>query len=229
MPGDTATAPVELILVRHGETDWNRELRFQGHIDVPLNDMGHEQARRIGLRVSREAVDHVISSDLLRAQQTAAPAASLLSLPVATTVALREQAFGIVDGMRSEDIQREHPLAWEEWLLFREDHGLPGGESPRQFHDRIAGALQAIAHEHAGRTVLVVTHGGVLDMVWRIAHGLSLSGPRRSIIPNAAFNRVRVASVEASLRVDVEVWAEVDHLDALPPQPVYDQQRHLKG
>ena len=63
----------DLILIRHGETDWNRELRFQGHIDVPLNDMVHEQARRLGLRMAREKAQHLVSSDLMRCQQTAAP------------------------------------------------------------------------------------------------------------------------------------------------------------
>ncbi|MBU2409532.1 MAG: histidine phosphatase family protein, partial [Gammaproteobacteria bacterium] len=76
----------ELILIRHGETDWNRQLRFQGHIDVPLNDVGHEQARRVGERVASESVQHLVCSDLMRTQQTAAPASIKLGLDVVTSI-----------------------------------------------------------------------------------------------------------------------------------------------
>jgi probable phosphoglycerate mutase len=220
--------PTEIILIRHGETDWNRELRFQGHIDVPLNDTGHEQARRLGLRLAGEPVQHLISSDLMRAQQTAAPAARQLELDVITSVALREQNFGIVEGMRADEIQSLHPRAWEDWLQFREDHAMPEGESARQFHARIIEALGGIATAHPGQKVLVVTHGGVLDMVWRTARGLGLSGPRRSEIPNAGFNRIRMADAATPERIEIVDWADTRHLADLPPQPTYDQSRHLR-
>jgi probable phosphoglycerate mutase len=218
----------EIILIRHGETDWNRELRFQGHIDVPLNDTGHEQARRLGLRLAGEPVQQLISSDLMRAQQTAAPAARQLELDVITSAALREQHFGIVEGMRADEIQRLHPRAWEDWLQFREDHAMPEGESARQFHARIIEALGGIATAHAGLKVLVVTHGGVLDMVWRTARGLGLNGPRQSEIPNAGFNRIRMTDAAAPERIEIVDWADTRHLADLPPQPTYDQSRHLR-
>lgn len=218
----------ELILIRHGETDWNRELRFQGHIDVPLNDLGHEQARRLGLRVAGEPVHHLLCSDLMRAQQTAAPAAQHLNLEVLTSAALREQSFGVVEGMRAGDIQRLHPRAWEDWLQFREDHAMPEGESAVQFHARIIEALGSVAQRYAGRIVMVVTHGGVLDMVWRTAQGLGLNGPRQSEIPNAGFNRIRIADAERPERIEIVDWADIGHLADLPAQPTYDQSRHLK-
>ncbi|MFS2100608.1 histidine phosphatase family protein [Variovorax sp. Varisp85] len=229
MPTPKPDTTTDLILIRHGETAWNRELRFQGHADVPLNDIGHEQARRIGLRLAGEsAVQHVISSDLMRAQQTAAPAASQLSLPVVTSAALREQFFGVVEGMRSDEIQNLHPRAWEEWLEFREDHAMPEGETAREFHARIIAALGGIAAAHRGQHLIVVTHGGVLDMVWRTARGLSLSGPRRSDIPNAGFNRIRIADPAEPEAIEIVEWADTRHLADLPPQPTYDQTRHLK-
>jgi probable phosphoglycerate mutase len=229
MPTPKPDTTTDLILIRHGETAWNRELRFQGHADVPLNDIGHEQARRIGLRLAGEsAVQHIISSDLMRAQQTAAPAASQLSLPVVTSAALREQFFGVVEGMRSDEIQNLHPRAWEEWLEFREDHAMPEGETAREFHARIIAALGGIAAAHRGQHLIVVTHGGVLDMVWRTARGLSLSGPRRSDIPNAGFNRIRIADPAEPEAIEIVEWADTRHLADLPPQPTYDQTRHLK-
>jgi len=218
----------DLILIRHGETDWNRELRFQGHIDVPLNDLGHEQARRLGLRVAGEPVQHLVCSDLMRAQQTAAPAAQQLGLDVVTSAALREQHFGVVEGMRADEIQQLHPRAWEDWLQFREDHAMPEGESALQFHARIIEALGRIAAMHAGRQLMIVTHGGVLDMVWRTARGLGLNGPRQSEIPNAGFNRIRIADPAHPEVIEIVDWADTRHLADLPAQPTYDQSRHLR-
>ncbi|MGI4779528.1 MAG: histidine phosphatase family protein [Janthinobacterium lividum] len=222
----TASTATEIILVRHGETAWNRELRFQGHVDIPLNDAGHEQARRVGLRLAGEPVDHVFSSDLMRAQQTAAPVARQLGSKVVTQAGLREQHFGVVEGLRGEDIRQLHPRAWEEWLEFREDHAMPGGESAQQFHARAIGALGAVAAAHAGKILLVVTHGGVLDMVWRTARGLGLNGPRQSDIPNAGINRIRLADPARPTEIEILDWADTRHLADLPPQPVYDQRRH---
>lgn len=228
MTTQTSTT-TELILIRHGETDWNRELRFQGHIDVPLNDTGHEQARRLGLRLQGEPVQYVVCSDLMRTQQTTAPSAQLLGLPVQTTVSLREQHFGVVEGLRAEDIQAQHPRAWEDWLLFNADRGMPGGESTRQFHGRVMAALTDIARQHLGNTVLVVTHGGVLDMVWRTARGLGLDGPRQSDIPNAGVNRIRLDDATRPETLQILGWADTAHLQGLAPQPVYDQRRHQKA
>jgi probable phosphoglycerate mutase len=211
----------ELILIRHGETDWNRELRFQGHVDVGLNAVGLEQARRLALRLAGETAHRVYASDLLRTRQTAQPLSLTLGLDVQAMAGLREQNFGIVDGMRVDDIKAEHPEAWAGWLRFDEHHCMPGGETTREFHARVMAALQQIALSHGGETVVVVTHGGVLDMVYRTARALGLNGPRQSDIPNAGLNRVRVR--EGS--VEIISWADIAHLADLPPQPVYDQKK----
>lgn len=218
----------EFILVRHGETDWNREMRFQGQIDIPLNATGHEQARRLAHRLAADGVqiDALRCSDLVRAQQTAAPLQGAL-LPAAvgpldTDMRWREQSFGRMEGLRVPEIQRDHAEAWAQWLRFDPDGGMPGGETARQFHTRVLDALQQLAQAQQGRTVMVVTHGGVLDMVWRTAQNLGLAGPRRSAIPNAAYNRVRV---NADGGIDILRWADARHLEGLPEQPVYDQTR----
>ena len=106
---------------------------------------------------------------------------------------------------------------------------MPEGETAREFHARIVAALGTIAGAHRGQHLIVVTHGGVLDMVWRTAHGLSLSGPRRSEIPNAGFNRIRIADPAAPEAIEIVEWADTRHLADLPPQPTYDQTRHLKN
>ena len=209
----------ELILVRHGETDWNRELRFQGHVDVDLNAIGLEQARRVAARLATERVRGVYASDLMRARQTADPVAAQLGVATNTHTDLREQSFGAVDGMRVADIKEQHPTAWEGWLRFEEDYCMPGGETTRQFHARVVDAVHRIAAEHRGAAVIVVTHGGVLDMIYRTARALPLSGPRQSLIPNAGLSRVVVRSD----RIEIVSWADTAHLADLPPQPVYDQ------
>lgn len=219
----------ELILIRHGETDWNRELRFQGHVDVPLNATGHEQARRLAERLAADqlVVDHLVCSDLTRTRQTATPSLQVLfpalHIDTLTDSSLREQSFGIVDGLRVDDIKADHADAWNQWLRFEADYGMPGGETTRQFHARVMDAVRRIAQQYLGQTVMVVTHGGVLDMVWRTARGTGLDGPRQSDIPNAGLNRVRIDGDV----VDVLDWADVRHLANLPEQPVYDQKKLL--
>ena len=211
----------ELILLRHGETDWNRELRFQGHVDVGLNAIGLQQAQRLARRLAGESVHRLYASDLMRAQQTAQPVAAQLSLSPVSDPALREQSFGSVDGMSVDEIKAQHPQAWEGWLRFHEDYSMPLGESTRQFHARVMDAVHRVVAAHPGETLVVVTHGGVLDMIYRTARSLGLNGPRQSDIPNAGFNRVRVREGG----IDLLAWADVAHLANMPPQPVYDQKK----
>jgi len=212
----------ELVLIRHGETDMNRELRFQGQVNVGLNAIGREQARRLAERLAGETADAVYVSDLLRAWQTAEPIAGGLALDPVPDTGLREQAFGLVDGMRVDDIKREHPEAWQNWLRFDEDFAMPQGESTRVFHARVMEAVQRVVAAHPAQTVLVVTHGGVLDMIYRTARSLGLGGPRQSEIPNAGLNRVRVSAGA----IEILSWADTRHLADLPPQPVYDQKKY---
>ncbi len=213
----------ELILIRHGETDWNRELRFQGQVDVPLNAIGHEQARRLGLRLATETLHQIVCSDLTRTQQTAIPIRQnhlqLSQGSTALDAAFREQNFGVIDGMRVDDIKAQHPDSWAQWIRFDADYAFVGGESTRQFHTRVLAAVRALARQHVHKTLVVVTHGGVLDMIYRTALALPLSGPRQSDIPNAGLNRVRIQG-EA---IEILDWADARHLADMPAQPVYDQ------
>lgn len=218
----------ELILLRHGETEWNRELRFQGQVDVPLNATGHAQAQRLAQRLAGEPIDHLVSSDLSRARQTADPFARQVQasrgIGLDVDAALREQAFGRIDGMRVEDIKRDHADVWAGWTQFQSDYVVPDGESTRQFHTRVMAALWQLVASHPGRTLAVVTHGGVLDMVFRTARGLGLEGPRQSAIPNAGLNRVRLHGGV----VELLQWADTAHLEGMPAQPVYEQQRPVR-
>ncbi|MDP2368647.1 histidine phosphatase family protein [Rhodoferax sp.] len=218
----------ELVLIRHGETDWNRELRFQGQVDVPLNAVGLEQARRLGERLAGEMLDGLVCSDLTRARQTAGPIGErnpqVSTAGIELDAALREQNFGVLEGLRVPDIQAKQPEVWAQWLEFQADFAPSGGESTRQFHGRVMAALRGLAKARLRQTVVVVTHGGVLDMVYRTARGLPLSGPRQSDIPNAGLNRVRISGE----LIEIISWADTQHLADLPAQPRYDQRALVK-
>ena len=211
-----------LIVIRHGETDWNRQHRFQGQIDVPLNALGLEQARRMGERLAFEAIDHLVVSDLTRAQQTAQALASRHGLALQVEPLWREQAFGVLEGLDVPTIQRRHAGLWARWTRHEAGYALPeGGESNAAFHARVMQALQALVAAHAGARIAVVTHGGVLDLLWRTVQGQPLSGPRDCEIPNTGINRLRLADG----RLQIEQWADAAHLDGLPPQPSTAQTR----
>jgi len=220
----------DFLLIRHGETAWNRELRFQGQLDVPLNDMGLQQAQRLKARISQALREwqvqgrvptRLISSDLLRAQQTAQPIAEVLGHTCLLNAGLREQSFGVFEGLRSPEIQAQYPEAWQRWLAFDADVAVQGAETTRAFHARVTTTLQNLAKQYANEHVVVVTHGGVLDMVWRHAQALSLNGPRVCDIPNAGLNQV----VWRDGALHIHMWADAAHLADLPEQPVYSQKR----
>ena len=205
----------DFIVVRHGETDWNREQRFQGQIDVPLNATGQQQAQRLATALSGERFDLLLSSDLQRARQTAQPLEQALARAALVQPGFREQGFGVLEGLDVPTIKTRHPELWAQWLRHDADYALPDGESVRQFHGRVLAALRDLAQAHAGKTLLLVTHGGVLDMLWRTAYGLSLSGPRECAIPNTGINRLRWRGGT----LDILRWAEDAHLAGLPEQP----------
>lgn len=204
----------ELILIRHGETDWNRERRFQGHIDIPLNARGRQQARLLGERLRGTRIDAIYCSDLGRAHETATGIVSGagIDLPLVPTPALRERSYGLFEGLTVAEIEARHPSEFAEWRRHDIDFAVAGAESARSFHDRIIPAVRELVLCHAGRTLMLVTHGGVLDMIYRSAQGIALTVSRPCPIRNCAFNRVRV---HADGRFEIVTWAEEEHLTQL--------------
>ena len=206
----------DFLFIRHGETDWNRQQRFQGQIDVPLNATGHEQARRLATRLADAPAHTLLASDLLRTRQTGEPLAASWRLAPRLNAAFREQSFGVLEGLDVPTIRQQHPELWARWLEHQADFALPGGgESIRQFHARVITAVRQAAEDHAGQVVTVVTHGGVLDMLWRTANGLPLDGLRQCEIPNTGINRLRWRAGT----LEILSWADAGHLEGLPPQP----------
>jgi 2,3-bisphosphoglycerate-dependent phosphoglycerate mutase len=202
----------ELLLARHGETSWNTEGRYQGHLDIDLNDTGRQQAQQLAALVAaqheREPIDALISSDLARAFNTAQPIAATLGLHIETDPRLRERHLGALQGHTREDNARLNAEAHARML---EAHfPLPGGgESQQQFHDRVHDALHELARRHAGQRVLIVTHGGVLAMAWRIAMRVPVDAPRAVPILNASLNALDFDGTQLAIRY----WGETGHLD----------------
>jgi probable phosphoglycerate mutase len=200
----------QLIFIRHGETDWNRRPCFQGQLDVPLNATGHAQAARLAARLAADRPDAFYCSDLLRTRETAAPLAQAWALQPVLMPGFREQAFGIFEGLDFPTIQAQHAELWQGWLTQDADFAVPGGgESMAVFSQRVLGALADVVKDHPGQRVTIVTHGGVLDTLWRHAHALPLHGGRACEIPNTGLNRLRWTGSGLA----VEAWADAAHLD----------------
>lgn len=199
----------ELVLIRHGVTAWNRDRRFQGQTDIPLDDEGLAQALRTGRRLADWPLATVYSSDLARARQTAEPIAAARGLAIRVEARLRERHYGGFEGRTHDDLQREEAEAWRRWRTREPDFELPGGgESLRAFSARVQSVLVELATRHQGQTVAVVTHGGVLDCAYRLATGLPLEAPRGHDLLNASLNRIGWDGGAFRLMT----WADVAHL-----------------
>jgi probable phosphoglycerate mutase len=207
MPDAAAT----LLVIRHGETAWNAEHRIQGRLDVPLSTTGIWQTGRLAQRLAGETIDAVYASDLARAWMTGAPLADAHGLAMIPEPRLRERAFGIFEGRTLDEIAAEHPDQLAAWRARDVRWRMPGGESGTEFIARVLDAVQEITAAHRGRTVALVTHGGVLDVVYRHARALAWDAPRDHQMLNAGINRLQAEAPPLRLRV-VE-WADVSHLD----------------
>lgn len=155
----------KLILIRHGETDWNAQRRYQGQSDVPLNDAGHRQAAALAQRLEGVDISAIYSSDLRRARQTASEIASLHPLPVRDEPRLKEISFGRWEGLTYGEIQERWPEEMAAWFADPIQVTPPGGETLAQVAGRVKAALDDIVRTNAGGTVAIVAHGGTLRVL----------------------------------------------------------------
>jgi 2,3-bisphosphoglycerate-dependent phosphoglycerate mutase len=199
-----------LLVIRHGETAWNAEHRIQGHLDIPLSPAGIRQAAYLAERLAGESIDAVYSSELARAWLTAVPFAARLGLEIVADTRLRERSFGVFEGLTLDEIAAQHPEAFRRWRERDPGWAIDGGESGRQLIDRVLAALHDIVERHRGQTVAVVTHGGVLDVVYRAARSLAWDAPREHQMLNASINRLSAAT--PPLAMAIVSWADVTHL-----------------
>ncbi len=199
-----------ICLIRHGETDWNRARRIQGHTNIPLNATGREQAQALAASLADARFAAIYSSDLARARQTAEAVAQRTALHVHFEPSLRERNFGDFQGLTYDELAARYPDAYARFEWREPDAALPGGgESLTAFFNRVMLALTRIAKRHPDADVLVVCHGGVLDMAHRMAVALPLSHKRDFPVGNATVNWLRCD--EGTW--EILAWDERTHLD----------------
>jgi len=197
-----------VLVIRHGETAWNRLSRIQGHTDIPLNDKGRWQADRLGAALADEPLTAVYSSDLQRAHETAEALARACGVAVRPDAQLRERHFGEMEGLTHDEIAARWPEGARRWRARDPEFGPPGGETLQDFYARCIGAASRLAKAHPGQTIALVAHGGVLDCFYRAANGLSLSVPRSWVVANASINRLLYTPQGFTLLS----WADDRHL-----------------
>ena len=208
-----------IIAIRHGETAWNAGSRLQGHQDIPLNERGRAQAACLAAALADEGISAVISSDLGRAAETARAFAEPLGLPLTLDAGLRERGFGALEGHTYDEIEERFPDLARRWRAREPDFGPPGGgESLNALFERAVGAAARWAMAHEGSTIALVTHGGVLDCLYRAALRLELQAPRTWQLGNAAVNRL----LHTGEGFTLVGWNDHQHLAVLDRERVRD-------
>lgn len=203
----------EILLIRHGETDWNVEKRLQGHYDVALNREGLRQVVALGRALLNEPLDAIFSSDLQRALHTAQAIAMPHGMMVHLDADLRERCFGAFEGLVHPEIDARYPEGYAAWqrreLDVRYPSGLYHAETLREFSTRALACISRLASTPGYRKIAMVTHGGVLDSVYRHAQKMGYEHARDFDVLNASINRV----LWDGKKFHILKWADISHLE----------------
>ncbi|MEO7728569.1 MAG: histidine phosphatase family protein [Burkholderiales bacterium] len=199
----------QLILIRHGETVWNREHRMQGHSDSPLSETGLTQAQLLAQRLKDIRFTALYCSDSGRAHHTARTVAEVTGHKLIVEPRLRERHFGVFEGLTGPEMAAQHPEAYARFKSRDPHYAVPGGESATAFRDRALACLTEIAGRHANELVVIVTHGLVCDVAYRAANGIDLMARREFDLVNAGLNRFRFEND----KWHSEVWGDASHLN----------------
>ncbi|MBK9441991.1 MAG: histidine phosphatase family protein [Comamonadaceae bacterium] len=200
-----------IIAIRHGETTWNVDARIQGHLDIALNATGRLQAQRVAQALADEMVDAVYASDLQRAWQTADAIASATQSPLTADKGLRERGFGEFEGKSYAEVETLWPQHALQWRTRDPLWAPPAGESLLAMRDRVLTTATRLAGQHQGGQIVLVAHGGVMDLLYRLATSQDLQAPRTWQLGNAAINRLLWTPDGFTL----VGWADSGHLDNL--------------
>ena len=203
----TNAAPTRLIVVRHGQTVWNAAGRIQGHLNSRLDPDGRAQAEALATRLAGEPLAAIYTSDLGRTLETAAPTAGSRMMDIVTDPRLRERHLGVFQGLTFAEAERQFPDMFVRYKARDLHVDFEHGESLVVLRERVAEVLIEIADRHPGEAVLVVTHGGVLDQIYRLATGMALDAPRTFTVDNASINRL----VWDGARLRLTHWDDTPH------------------
>lgn len=179
-----------IILIRHGETEWNALGLYQGQLNSPLTDEGRQQAVALAARLDNAPIDALYASDLDRTQETAAPLVATSSLELSIDPRLRERHYGIFQGLDKTSVAKLHPEAYAGHHSGDPDFQIPEGESTRQFYKRVTGCLEDLAAHHPDQQIAIVTHGGFIALAIKYVLGLSLDSERRFVMSNTSYNLI---------------------------------------
>jgi len=190
---------LHLMLVRHGETDWNVQRRYQGQSDVPLSELGQRQAIHIAERLAGRKIDAIYASDLKRAMETAGAIAERKTLEILPEPRLRELKFGILEGLTFEEAEVRYPEMISAWL--EDFNNTPeGAETIDLFNARIISLLDDLKRKHDEQVVLLVGHGGSLSEILRLVLGLSPERRWYIEMENASLSEILIAENYVALR-----------------------------
>ncbi|MCP3097748.1 histidine phosphatase family protein [Myxococcus sp. K15C18031901] len=198
----------ELILLRHGETEWNALGRLQGHQDSPLSAEGLRQADALATRLSTLPFTALYSSDLGRALQTAQRISHRTGHSVRSDARLRERGLGILEGLTREQARQRHPDVFAAYATNAPDFVVPGGESSLQRLGHAVACLGELGARHPGERVVIVTHGGVLSSFFRHSLGIPADTPRAFSVLNACWNQFDYH--DGGFRL--VTWGDINHL-----------------
>jgi broad specificity phosphatase PhoE len=194
-----------LFLFRHGETDWNAEQRFQGHIDVPLNSTGRAQARNLIPFLRENSIEAILSSDLRRAVETAEIIAAELQVPVIQDPGLREAHLGLAQGLTVEEIQAKFGIElvsrWRSSKVTDADVSYPGGETGTAILERVFHALTRFLESNSHSRIGIASHGGVIR---RVMHRLLPPHSAHVPIPNGVVYQLHYDSVRKQFSVPAQ-------------------------
>lgn len=190
----------EILIFRHGETDWNRARRFQGHTDIPLNELGREQAELLAIVLAKYPPEVILSSDLSRARETAEIANLLVQVPIVQSEALRECRLGDPEGMERHRMLAEFgEESWERWLSTKpedKDFGFPNGETKSEHLSRMILFVEEFLRQNPHhQRIALSTHGGSLR---RIVHHC-VGAPSEPVpLPNCVLYRISFDRVDGT-------------------------------
>jgi len=204
-----------LLVIRHGETVWNEEKRYQGYGDSPLTETGRNQVAALGRRMEKIRFDALISSDLGRAQQTASIIADHTGHSVAIDSRLRERNYGVLEGLTVPEIKAKYSEVFDQLNSDDPDYIIPEGESHRQHYQRNVEFIEELLTERSGATAAIVAHGGVLDSIFRYVARLALDQPRCFITINASLTIITHGSFYGTARWVIETWGDIGHLNGI--------------
>ena len=180
----------EIILIRHGETEWNSQLRMQGHSNSALSEVGRGQIQALGEWMGNVSFDHIYSSDSLRARQTAEAITQYSGDTLQFDQRIREKNLGVFEGLTSIEAMERHPGIYRLFKTGGANYVIDEGESTQQVLDRALEFIEEIRLRHSEQRVVMVTHGGVVRVLMKHTLGLSIDAPTSFLIKNTGIFRL---------------------------------------